>query len=142
MDEGVTETGVAPVPRALLDTSVVIEPPSNLSALARATAISTVTLAELAYGLHTDDPVESAARELRYQRILALFDAIPYSASAARMYGGLCAALRANGRDPRPRRFDLLLASVAADERIPLLTRNPKDFAGIHRSVQVIAVTE
>ena len=129
-----------PVERALLDTSVVIDPPSDLGSITRHAAISTVTLAELAYGLHTSDPVRSAARQVRYDRIISVFDPLPYSASAARMYGGLCAAVRSNGRSPRPRRFDLLLASVAADERLPLVTRNPKGFAGLHPMVQVISI--
>lgn len=131
---------MTPLPRALLDTSVVIDPSPDLAELVRAGAISTVTLAELAYGLHPTDPVLSAAREVRYQRILATFEAIPYSAHAARLYGGLCAAVRASGRNPRPRRFDLLLASVAVDEKLPLLTRNPGDFEGLHPTVEVIAV--
>lgn len=130
----------SPLDRALLDTSVVIDPPADLSRIVRVGAISTVTLAELAYGLHTDDPVLSAAREVRYQRVRALFEAIPYSAGAARVYGALCAAVRATGRSPRPRRFDLLLASVAADEGLPLVTRNPADFMGLHRTVEVVAV--
>lgn len=133
-------TATTPVARALLDTSVVIDPPPDLGALTRTAAVSTVTLAELAYGLHTDDPVLSAAREVRYQRVRALFDAIPYSASSARLYGGLCAAVRASGRSPRPRRFDLLLASVAADEGIPLMTRNPGDFEDLHSSVEVVTL--
>lgn len=131
---------MTPLPRALLDTSVVIDPPPDLSDLIRTGAVSTVTLAELAYGLHTPDPVLAAAREVRFQRILAIFEAIPYSANAARMYGGLCAAVRASGRNPRPRRFDLLLASVAAAQKMPLLTRNPGDLEGLHPTVQVIAV--
>jgi predicted nucleic acid-binding protein len=129
-----------PVTRALLDTSVLIDPPPDLETLTRTGAISTVTLAELSYGLHTEDPMLCAARQVRYQRICALFEAIPYSASAARIYGGLCAVVRASGRSPRPRRFDLLLASVAADEAIPLVTRNPADFEGLHRSVEVVPV--
>ncbi len=131
---------MTPLPRALLDTSAVIDPPANLGDLVVAAAISTMTLAELAYGLHTADPVLAAAREVRYQRVLATFEAIPYSASAARMYGGLCAAVRATGRSPRPRRFDLLLSSVAAAERIPLLTRNPDDFERLHPEVQIVAI--
>ena len=131
---------LTPYPRALLDTSVVIDPPSDLADLIRMGAISTVTLAELAYGLHTSDPVLTAAREVRYQRILATLEAIPYSASAARMYGGLCATVRARGRASRPRRFDLLLASVAADERIPLVTRNPRDFQDLDPAVEVISI--
>jgi len=130
-----------PAARALLDTSVLIDPPTDLASYAEAIAISTITLAELAFGLHTGDPVVDAAREIRYQRIAAAFDPIPYTASAARLYGALCAAVRQTGRSPRPRRFDLLLASVAADEGIPLMTRNPADFDGIHAAVRVVAVT-
>lgn len=131
---------LTPCPRALLDTSVVIDPPAHLADLIQTGAVSTVTLAELAYGLHTSDPVLTAVRELRYQRILATLEAIPYSASAARLYGGLCAAVRASGRETRPRRFDLLLASVAAAERIPLVTRNPRDFQDLHPTVEVISI--
>ena len=127
-------------PRALLDTSVVIEPPTDLERYADTTSISTLTLAELAYGLHTPDAVVAAARQLRYEAIAALFEPIPYSATAARLYGALCAAVRDTGRNPRPRHLDLLIASVAADEGIPLLTRNPADFTGIHQAVRVIAV--
>lgn len=127
-------------PRALLDTSIVIDPPHNLAELVREAAISTITLAELAYGLNTPDPMTNAERGLRYQRILNTFDPIPYSTSAAALYGALCAAVRSQGRSPKPRRFDLLLASVAAAEGIPLLTRNPDDFKGIDRSVRIVAV--
>ena len=128
------------LPRALLDTSVVIDPPTDLGDYARTSAISTITLAELAYGLHTADPVRNAAREARYQLIARSLSPIPYSASAARLYGALCEAVRQAGRSPRPRRFDLMIASVAADERLPLITRNPDDFRGIHPAVDVIAI--
>lgn len=47
---------------------------------------------------------------------------------------------RMSSRSPRPRLFDLLVASVAADLCIPLLTRNPADFADIHEVVRVLAV--
>ena len=71
--------------RALLDTSVVIDPPADLSEYANLLAISTVTLAELAYGLHTSDPVMAASRQARYTQITELYAAIPYRASAARL---------------------------------------------------------
>lgn len=130
---------MTPAARVLLDTSVVIEPPPALGKIARTAAVSTVTLAELAFGLHTPDPVVNAARALRYQRVEATFAPIPYGAHAARLYGALCAAVRGAGRNPRPRRFDLLIASVAATEALPLLTRNPADFNGIHPALDVIA---
>ena len=48
--------------------------------------------------------------------------------------------MRSIGRDPKPRRFDLLIAAVAVALGIPLITRNQNDFAGIHAALSVIAV--
>ena len=103
-------------------------------------AISTMTVAELAYGLHHDDPLVSAAREARYRTVLNIFDPVPYSARAAHIYGAIAASVRKSGRNPRPRRIDLMIASVAAELRAVLLTRNPTQFAGIGTIVRVIAI--
>lgn len=124
----------------MLDASVLISMPDDLAAFTGEALVSTISLAELAFGLHVRDPVESAARQARYQRVLDVFEPIPYSAEAARTFGALADAVRRNGRSPRPRRFDLLLASVAVSEGIPLLTRNPRDFADLHRVLGVIDV--
>jgi predicted nucleic acid-binding protein len=126
--------------RALLDTSVVIDFPADVVAShATTAAVSTITLAELAYGLHTGDPLIDASREQRYHWILATFDPIPFDARAARVYGALCAQVRAGGRDPKPRRFDLLIASAAVSLGVPLITRNQADFRGIHDALHIIA---
>jgi hypothetical protein len=128
--------------RALLDTSVVIDYPADaVAANARTAAVSTITLAELAYGLHTADPLVNASRELRYHWIGNTFEPIRFDAAAARTYGALCASVRATGRDPKPRRFDLLIAAVAVALGIPLITRNARDFHGIHRSLTVLGVS-
>lgn len=127
--------------RVLLDTSVVIDyPAASVADHAVSAAVSTITLAELAYGLHSADPLRNAAREQRYHWIADTFDPIPFGAGAARIYGALCANVRAVGRDPKPRRFDLLIAAVAVDLGIPLITRNENDFRGIHSALSVIAV--
>jgi predicted nucleic acid-binding protein len=127
--------------RALLDTSVVIDFPLDAVAAHAATAaVSTITLAELSYGLHTDDPLVNAAREQRYHWIVNTFVPIPFDVFAARTYGALCAHVRAAGRDPKPRRFDLLIAAVAVAAGLPLITRNDSDFHGIHDQLKVIAV--
>jgi predicted nucleic acid-binding protein len=127
--------------RALLDTSVVIDFPAGaVAAHASTVAVSTITLAELAYGLHTADPLLNAAREQRYHWITQTFDPIPFDPHAARVYGALCAAVRAVGRKPKPRRFDLLIAAVAVPLGIPLITRNEADFTGIHDSLTILAV--
>ncbi len=127
--------------RALLDTSVAIDyPASAVAAHAATAAVSTITLAELSYGLHTDDALVNAAREERYHWITKTFDPIRFDTRAARIYGALCATVRAVGRDPKPRRFDLLIAAVAVALGVPLITRNEADFTGIHESLTIIAV--
>ena len=127
--------------RVLLDTSVLVDyPAAAVAAHADAAAVSTITLAELAYGLHTGDPLRNTAREQRYHWIAEAFDPIPFGVGAARIYGALCASVRTAGRDPKPRRFDLLIAAVAVDLGIPLITRNENDFRGIHSALSVIAV--
>ena len=125
---------------ALLDTSCVIDFPDRLDELAQAGAVSVLTVAELAYGLHHDDPLVAAGREARYRSILNEFEPVPYTARAAHFYGAIAASVRRSGRNPRPRRIDLMLASVAVDLDAVLLTRNPADFAGIGEIAQIIAV--
>jgi predicted nucleic acid-binding protein len=128
--------------RVLLDTSVVIDYPADaVASHAEAAAVSTITLAELSYGLHTQDPLLNAAREQRYHWIIDTFAPIPFDTRAARIYGALCANVRAAGRDPKPRRFDVLIAAVAVALGTPLITRNESDFRGIHSALHIIAVT-
>lgn len=132
---------MSPSDQALLDTSVVVNYPAR--AVARHTAfaaVSTITLAELAYGLHSPDPLVNAQREQRYHWVSNTFDPIPFDIHAARTYGALCASVRAAGRDPKPRRFDLLIAAVAVALHLPLITRNGRDFRDIHGSLTVVVV--
>ncbi len=94
--------------------------------------ISTVTLAELSVGpLVTDDAAERAARQARLQVTEAAFDPLPFDAPAARAFGRLAASLRRTGREVRPRALDVLIASVAVANDLPLYTCNPSDFTGI-----------
>jgi predicted nucleic acid-binding protein len=46
----------------------------------------------------------------------------------------------ATGRKPRGRVADLMIASVAAANRIPLFTTNPDDFRGLERVLTVVPV--
>ena len=127
---------------ALLDTSVIIDfPADTVGDHASSVAISTISLAELAFGLHTNDPLVNAAREQRYHWIVDTFTPIPFGAGAARIYGALCATVRSAGQNPRPRRFDLLIAAVAVAADLPLLTRNPAVFRHISRALTVIDVS-
>lgn len=104
-------------------------------------AISAVTLAELAAGPHAAaDGEERARRQDRLQWAAATWDPLPLDAEAARMYGRLFAAVKAAGRSARPRMADLLIAATAAANDLPLYTRNPSDFAGLERIITISAV--
>lgn len=128
--------------RGLLDTSVVIDLPKvSISRLPDELAISTVTLAELAAGPHaTDVPAERAARQRRLQWAEATFDPLPFDAEAARSYGQVYALVLAAGRHPRRRLADLLIASVAVANGLPLFTRNPTDFTGLDSVLTVVEI--
>ncbi|CAL9582952.1 PIN domain-containing protein [Saccharothrix sp. NPDC042600] len=133
---------MARLSRVLLDTCVVIRLEDiDFGDLARAEpVISSVTAAELAYGLDVDDPVERFARTERYYAALDRFDVLPFDLAAAKVYGTLAALVRRSGRSPRPRRMDLQIAATAAAHGLPVLTSNVKDFTGLDRVVEVIGV--
>ncbi len=104
-------------------------------------AIAAVTLAELAAGPHaTSDEQERARRQDRLQWAAATWDPLPFDTEAARTYGRVFAATKAAGRSSRTRLADLLIASTAAANGLPLYTRNPADLAGLEQIVTVIAV--
>lgn len=128
--------------RGLLDTSVVIDLDHlNLTALPQEMAVSSITLAELSAGPHaTQDSAERARRQDRLQRVETTFDPLPFDSRAAQAYGRVYAAVVATGRKPRSRVADLMIASIAAVNRLPLYTRNPDDFQGLDDIIRVIAV--
>jgi len=128
--------------RGLLDTSVVIDHDIiDTALLPEETAISAVTLAELAAGPHaTADEEERARRQDRLQWAATTWDALPFDREAARMYGRMFAAARMAGQTSRSRLADLLIASTAAANALPLYTRNPSDFAALDRLVEVVAL--
>lgn len=128
--------------RGLLDTSVVVDlarlHPDDLP---RETAISALTLAELAAGPHaTSDTAERARRQVHLQRVEATFDPLPFDADAARAYGRVFAAVAATGRQPRRRAVDLLIASTALANALPLYTRNGADLVGLEPLIEIVPV--
>ncbi|MGH9463757.1 MAG: type II toxin-antitoxin system VapC family toxin [Vicinamibacteria bacterium] len=128
--------------KGLLDTSVVVDLDLvDPSFLPDESAISAVTLAELAAGPHaTSDEQERARRQDRLQWVASTWDALPFDSEAARAYGRIFTATRAAGRSPRARLADLLIAATAAANGLPLYTRNPADFIGLDSIVTVIKV--
>lgn len=128
--------------RGLLDTSVVIDHDRiAMERLPDETAIATVSLAELAAGPHaTDDLAERARRQDRLQWAAATWDPLPFDTGAARAYGRVFAAVQAAGRKSRGRLADLLIASVAVANALPLYTRNASDFAGLEEILDVVEI--
>jgi predicted nucleic acid-binding protein len=75
------------------------------------------------------------------QRAESEFDPLPFGVEAARIYGRVIAAVIAAGRKPRRRTTDLMIASVAIAEGLPLYTTNPDDFSRLDRLLTVMPVT-
>ena len=139
-------------PRGLLDTNIMILrrwiDPGELPA---EMAITAVTLAELSAGPHQvrrtdghdgyDEHAERARRLDVLQRAENEFDPIPFDAEAARIYGRVTAAVIAAGRKPRSRVADLMIASIAIAEDLPLFTTNPDDFTGLQDLLILVPVT-
>ncbi|HEX3790000.1 MAG TPA: type II toxin-antitoxin system VapC family toxin [Pseudonocardiaceae bacterium] len=137
--------------QGLLDTNIVIlrrwvdpaELPDEM-------AISAITLAELSAGPHEvrggdektgyDEHAERARRLEILQRVENEFDPIPFDAEAARIYGRVAAGVIGAGRKPRRRLADLMIASIAIAEELPLFTTNPKGFAGLDALLAIVPV--
>jgi predicted nucleic acid-binding protein len=138
--------------QGMLDTNIMILrrwiDPAELPA---EMAISALTLAELSAGPHQvrrndeqsdyDEYAERARRLDVLQRAENEFDPIPFDVEAARVYGRVSAAVIGSGRKPRRRVVDLMIASVAIAEGLPLFTTNPDDFAGLDDLLIVVPVT-
>jgi hypothetical protein len=125
-----------------MDTNVIaalkLYDPAELPGLMLITA---VTLGELSIGPHaTDDPARRAGRVAVLQHVEATFDPLPYDQGAARLFGQICAAVRASGRVPRKRASDLMIAATAASNELPLYTANPDDFKGAEAFVEVVGL--
>ena len=128
--------------RGLLDTSVVVDYDIvDFSRLPDESAITAITLAELAAGPHaTRDGGERARRQDRLQWAAATWDPLPFDAEAARAYGQIFAATMARGRSPRARLADLLIASVALTNGLDLYTRNAGDVSHLDQLVNVVTI--
>lgn len=105
-------------------------------------AVSAITMAELAAGPHaTQDPDERARRQDRLQRAEAVFDPLPFDSEASRAYGRVYAAVVGTGRRASgARAVDLLIAATACSADLPLYTRNPDDFQALHELVEIVHV--
>ena len=102
--------------------------------------ITAIMLAELSVGpLVAADDRARADRQAHVQQAEADFDPLPFDAAAARRFGLIAASLRAKGRKPAARAYDVLIAATAAAQDLPVYTCNPDDFAAMD-GVEVVAV--
>jgi predicted nucleic acid-binding protein len=140
-----------PVTRGLVDTNILIlRAWIDFAELPDEMAISAITLAELSAGPHQvrsngeqdsyDERAERARRLDILQRAESEFDPVPFGAEAARIFGRVTAAVVAAGRKPRRRLADLMIASTAIAEGLPLYTTNPADYAGLEALLLIVAV--
>src|SRR5207247_6392116 len=83
---------------------------------------------------------ERARRQDRLQWATATWEPLPFDAESARMYGRMFAAARASGKSSRARLADLLIASTAAANGLPLYTRNPSDLDALKRILKVVSI--
>ena len=121
--------------RFMLDTNVVshIMQGRDAQLLARLTAVpvgqavmSSVTLAELEYGLHRKGQPVRLRNALT--QVLLRMDVLPWNEDVAMCYGKLCAALEAQGINLSD--FDMMIAAHAITAKATLVSRD-KAFAQV-----------
>jgi predicted nucleic acid-binding protein len=129
--------------RGLIDTNLVIQLAAiDPGQLPEEMVISAVTLAELSAGPHhADTPTERAKRINILQHVERVFDPLPFDANAGRRFGMVTSLVLGAGRKTRIRIADLMIASVAIDNGLPLYTTNPDDYVGVESVLRVVAVT-
>jgi predicted nucleic acid-binding protein len=127
--------------RGLLDTSAVIGLGDlDLSQLPVISAISALTLAELASGPHAAVSVsERARRQERVQQVEMKMETLPFEAACSRAYGRIYAEVVTVGRKAHgPRTLDLMIAATALAYTLPLYTLNAVDLRGLEDLVEII----
>lgn len=125
--------------RGILDTSVVVA--TDVDPIPGELALSAITLAELHFGVLVAKTADARAERLR--RLLFIertFDALPVDGAVADSYGRLASAVVLDGRSPRARSMDLLIAATADAHGARLYTRNPADFRGLADFIEVVSV--
>lgn len=124
--------------RGILDTSILIA--TDVSPIPGELAISTISIAELQFGVLVAPEHARAARLVRLSAIQRRFDALPVDDAVSDSYAQLAARITAIGRQPRARVVDLLIAATAHAHNATVYTRNPKDLAGLDDLVTIAVV--
>jgi tRNA(fMet)-specific endonuclease VapC len=87
-------------------------------------AISSITLAELEYGVKASAAPEKNAIAL--MKFLSIVEILPFDTGAAEEYGNICAYLRKNGTPIGT--MDMLIAAHAKSEDLIIVTHNTREF--------------
>ena len=90
-------------------------------------AISSITLAELAYGVQNSRRVEQ--NKLALGLFLTPFELLPFSTEAALIYGSIRQQLELSGEVIGG--YDLLIAAHALAEGLTLVTNNTAEFSRV-----------
>ena len=79
-------------------------------------------------------------RQARLQEAESRLEPIPFDGAAVRSYGLIVADVVHEGRKPRSRFADLLIAATAHANHLDLYSRNAEDFTGLEGLIRVVAV--
>jgi tRNA(fMet)-specific endonuclease VapC len=93
----------------------------------RQLCISSITLAELRYGIEKSQKREANRAKLR--RAIDTLNVVPFESRAADAYGTLRAALERAGTPCGP--LDMLIAAHALSLNLTLVTNNVREFARV-----------
>ncbi|MQA63962.1 MAG: type II toxin-antitoxin system VapC family toxin [Actinophytocola sp.] len=103
--------------------------------------LTSITMAELHQGVAmAKDDRTRAARTEKLAAALVEFEPLPFDGEAAARFGTMVSLTLAAGRDPKPRRVDLMIAAVASTRGTPLYTRNEVNFTALAEVLTVVAV--
>ena len=87
-------------------------------------AISSITLAELEYGVQASSSPEK--NTIALLKFLSIVDILPFESGAAEEYGKICADLRKKGTPIGT--MDMLIAAHAKAENLIVVTHNTREF--------------
>lgn len=87
-------------------------------------AISSITLAELEYGVQASADIEK--NTIALMKFLAIVEILPFESSAAVEYGKICADLRKKGTPIG--NMDMLISAHAKAENLTVVTHNTRQF--------------
>jgi len=126
--------------RAFLDTNVLITGGYTVRPGIDEVAVTSLSLAELAFGVAAAPSAEQRAiRVTELNRIRSVFGrGAPFDDDAAMSYGIITDLVLARGRSVRGRVMDLMIAAIAHSHGAALVTANTADFAGLEPVLTVL----